>query len=176
MDTGCNFEMHLPYYFIFKLFRQLYLFFDYLFWVVFRYSLINGRNLEKAKSGNLVTILAKSNPTQIGSLLRPEQFIFKHKEYVDPIDFILKKDNVTFMAIFESEVWFSVMKNGENPYNLTVAVPFAFFWQYYKSEQILIVDHETLHKIASGSCKPNGNCILINNSGRCGSTLLNQVN
>ena len=175
MDTGCNFEMHLPYYFIFKLFRQLYLFFDYLFWVVFRYSLINGRNLEKAKFGNLVTVLAKSNPTQIGSLLRPEQFIFKHKEYVDPIDFILKKDNVTFMAIFESEVWFSVMKNDENPYNLTVAVPFAFFWQYYKSEQILIVDHETLHKIASGSCKPNGNCILINNSGRCGSTLLNQV-
>ena len=78
------------------------------------------------------------------------------------------------MAIFESEVWFSVVKNDENPYDLTV-VPFAFYWQFCKSEQILIIDHETLHKIASRSYKPNGNCILINMSGRSGSTLLNQV-
>ena len=155
MDTGCNFKMQPLHHIMFNLFRQLYLFFDSLFWVVFRYSLVNGRNLEKAKAGNLVTILAKSNPTQIGCFIRPEQFIFKHEKYVDSVEFILKKDNVTFMAIFESEVWFSVFKEDENPYDLTV-VPFAFYWQFCKSEQILIIDHETLHKVASRSSKPNG--------------------
>ena len=159
---------------MFKLFRQLYLFFDYLFWVIFRCSLINGRNFEKAKSGNLVIVLAKSNPTQIGCFIRPNQFIFKHKEYVDSVEFILKKDNVPFMAIFESEVWFSVTREDKNPYDLTV-VPFAFHWQFCKSEEILIIDHDTLHKVACTSSNLNGNCILINMSGRSGSTLLNQV-
>ena len=47
--------------------------------------------------------------------------------------------------------------------------------QFFKSKKILMVNHETLHKIAAKIDKLEGNCVLINNTGRCGSTLLCQV-
>ena len=47
--------------------------------------------------------------------------------------------------------------------------------QFFNAEKILIVDHATLHQIAQKLDKLQGNCILINNTGRCGSTLICQV-
>ena len=61
-----------------------------------------------------------------------------------------------------------------NVYDLKI-VPFAFLSQYLFAEKLLIVDISTLHEIASKLEGPKGNCIMINNIGRCGSTLLCQV-
>ena len=47
--------------------------------------------------------------------------------------------------------------------------------QFFKAKKILVVNHTTLHKIAEKIRKLEGNCVLINNTGRCGSTLLCQV-
>ena len=47
--------------------------------------------------------------------------------------------------------------------------------QFFNAEKILIVDHATLHQIAQKLDRLQGNCILINNTGRCGSTLICQV-
>ena len=53
--------------------------------------------------------------------------------------------------------------------------PFAFMSQFFNTEKILVVDHITLHQIAQKIDRLEGNCVLINNTGRCGSTLICQV-
>ena len=102
-----------------------------------------------------------------------DHFILKHEKYIDPEEFVLNNDFVTLMAISETKVWFSVSSK-RNVYGLE-KFPFAFMAQFWCSEKILILDHNSLHKIAEKCMGPSGNCILINNTGRCGSTLLNQV-
>ena len=86
---------------------------------------------------------------------------------------MLKNDNVTLMGASKNQVWFCVSPN-INVYDLKI-VPFAFLSQYLFAEKLLIVDISTLHEIASKLEGPKGNCIMINNIGRCGSTLLCQV-
>ena len=105
--------------------------------------------------------------------LRLEHFILRHEKYVNPEDYILNQDHVTLMAIDETQAWFSISTK-RNIYEMT-RFPFAFMSQFWCSEKILIVSHETLHQIAEKCVGPTGNCVLINNTGRCGSTLLNQV-
>ena len=92
---------------------------------------------------------------------------------MNPADFVLKNDQVTLMGVSESQAWFSVCS--KSVYDLNSGFPFAFMTQFFKSEKLLIVDHETLHEIAAEIGQLPGNCVLINNTGRCGSTLLCQV-
>ena len=109
---------------------------------------------------------------QIGSLTL-DHFILKHEKYINPEEFVLNNDFVTLMAISETKVWFSVSSK-INVYGLE-KFPFAFMAHFFCSEKLLILDHNSLHKIAGKCMGPSANCILINNTGRCGSTLLNQV-
>ena len=82
------------------------------------------------------------------------------------------------MAINETHAWFAVSQK-RNVYGLNTGeknqLPFVFMNQFYHPEKLLIVNHETLHEIAEKMGDLQGNCILINNTGRCGSTLLCQV-
>ena len=95
-----------------------------------------------------------------------------------PIEFVLQNDYVTLMAINETHAWFAVSQK-RNVYGLNTGeknqLPFVFMNQFYHPEKLLIVNHETLHEIAEKMGDLQGNCILINNTGRCGSTLLCQV-
>ena len=102
-----------------------------------------------------------------------KNFILKHDSYVDAEEFILNNDFVTLMGASETQAWFCVSPNFD-VYNLKL-VPFAFMAQYLYAEQLLIVDISILHQIAAKLDGPQGNCIMINNTGRCGSTLLCQV-
>ena len=61
-----------------------------------------------------------------------------------------------------------------NVYDAT-KIPFAFISQYLLSEKLLIVQHSTLHKISEAMTGLEGDCVLIHNTARCGSTLLCQV-
>ena len=82
------------------------------------------------------------------------------------------------MAIFETNAWFAVSQK-RNVYGLNTGeknqLPFVFMNQFYHPEKLLIVNLEILHEIADKMGDLQGNCILINNTGRCGSTLLCQV-
>ena len=113
------------------------------------------------------------NQILFSGTLTLEHFILRHEKYVNPEDYILNQDHVTLMSIDETQAWFSISTK-RNIYEMT-RFPFAFMSQFWCSEKILIVSHETLHQIAEKCEGPIGNCILINNTGRCGSTLLNQV-
>ena len=75
-----------------------------------------------------------------------------------------------FIKIFTQ----SVSSPLTNVYDAT-KIPFAFISQYLLSEKLLIVQHSTLHKISEAMTGLEGNCVLIHNTARCGSTLLCQV-
>ena len=77
------------------------------------------------------------------------------------------------MGMSETHAWFSVSPNVK-VYDARI-VPFAFISQYFNSEKLLIVQLTTLHKIAEKIPYLEGNCIMIHNTSRCGSTLLCQV-
>ena len=78
------------------------------------------------------------------------------------------------MGVTKTKAWFSVTESLSETFGLN-HYPFAFMSQYFNSQKILMVDHSTLHLIRKNIQKLQGNCILINNTGRCGSTLICQV-
>ena len=91
---------------------------------------------------------------------------------------IFQNDNVTLQGVSETHVWFCVTKNvpDKNVYT-TTTFPFAFMAQFFMANELIIISHETLHKLADEmNWSQNDNeLILINNTGRCGSTLLCQM-
>ena len=78
------------------------------------------------------------------------------------------------MGISQTEAWFSVTKT-KNVYDLS-KFQFAYIAQNLCCEKLLIVSHSALKRVAEKMTCLEGNCILINNTGRSGSTLLCQVN
>ena len=147
---------------------------DWVLDLVFGYSLVQGwqndRSNQITENGNLTLVLARGSSIFMGSLLL-EDYIAFHLKYVNPVECILYDDNVQLMALSKTHAWFSVMPNDEN----TNKYPFVFINQFWFTEQILIVDHKTLHAVAKKCYSPTGEYILISNTGRCGSTLLDRV-
>ena len=78
------------------------------------------------------------------------------------------------MGVTKTKAWFSVTESLSKTFGLN-HYPFAFMSQYFNSQKILMVDHSTLHLLCKNIQKLQENCILINNTGRCGSTLICQV-
>jgi hypothetical protein len=164
---------------VFKFFRCIYMVLDTISDTLFGYSLVNGwhhdRELAKAqldKSGHLVRVLGQGTPNPAG-MSNMIHFMLRHDDYIDPDDFVLNNDKVTLMGVNETQAWFSVTTSTD-VYGLG-KFPFVFMAHFFTSEKLLIVDHATLHRIADKLDDPQGNCILIANTGRSGSTLLCQV-
>ena len=161
---------------LFKILQWIYTILDYILEFTFRFSLIRGWKQNQivakknGKTGNVTRILARGSSIFMGSLLL-EDYILIHEEYVDPEECILNNDNVSLMAVSPTQAWFSIMPED----GATNKFPFFYINQFWFTEKILIVDHETLHQVAEFSKGPSEECILISNTGRCGSTLLNKV-
>ena len=147
---------------------------DWVLDLVFGYSLVQGwqndRSNQITENGNLTLVLARGSSIFMGSLLLEDYVVF-HLKYVNAVESILYDDNVQLMALSKTHAWFSVMPNDKN----TNKYPFVFINQFWFTEQILIVDHKTLHAVAKKCYSPTGEYILISNTGRCGSTLLDRV-
>ena len=166
---------------VFRVIRGLYLTLDFILDNLTGYSLVCGWKSERKNglqhSGHLVKILGRFNGSP-GTSSFPKHFIMRHEKYVDPVEFVLQNDHVTFMGITSTKAWFAV-SNKRDVYALSSdqpnQLPFAFMNQFFHPEKLLFVNHETLHLIAEKMGNLQGNCILINNTGRCGSTLLCQV-
>ena len=158
---------------IFKVVRIIYMIMDMFLWKVIGYSLVNGWKKERIKgTGHLVKIIERSteNPACQNFL---HNFILKHDSYIDPTEYVLQNDFVTLMGASETHAWFCVSPHF-NVYDLK-ASPYAFMAQFQHAEKLLIVDIFTIQEIASKMEGPKGNCIMINNTGRCSSKLLCQV-
>lgn len=162
---------------VFSFFRSIYLLLDSICSALFGYSLESGSKKDQQMAdecGHLVRIWGRGTGNPAGHT-NMENFILRHEAYVmDPVDFVRNNDKVTFMGADEKQAWFSVTKATDDVYD-TKKFPFAFIGQLMLSEKLLIVDHATLHRIADKLDSPSGNCIIMNNTGRSGSTLLCQV-
>ena len=160
---------------LFRLIRTLYSILDFISTTVFGYSLIHGR-IEKEKnaqlSGHLVKILGRCTDCPASQVFLDRNFILQHHSYVDPIDFVIHNDFVTLMGANKTHAWFCISPHFD-VYDSSI-IPFAFLAQYLNAQKLLIVDHATLHQIAE-KVQLRGKCIMINNTARCGSTLLCQI-
>ena len=150
---------------------------DFFLSTTIGYSLVHGWTEDQLKanhyhSGHLVRILGRGTANPASHVFL-DNFILRHEAYINPIYFVMNNDHVTLMGASKTHVWFSVSPN-YNVYTIG-KIPFAFLAQYLKSEQLLIVDHATAHKMAEQLNSPQGNCILVNNTARCGSTLICQI-
>ena len=164
---------------VFKVIRGLYLTLDFILDNFTGYSLVCGWKSERKNgSGHLVKICGRFNGSP-GTSSFPHHFILKHQKYVEnPAEFVLKNDHVTLMGVTSTKAWFAVTSTKKDVYALNDQpdqLPFAFMNQFYSPEKLFFVNHEVLHQIAEKMGDLQGNCILINNTGRCGSTLLCQV-
>ena len=162
---------------VFSVLRNIYNFIDYWLVVTIGYSLVHGWKSDQVKAkngqlGHLVKILGRGTANPASHVFL-DNFMLIHEAYIDPIQFVLTNDHVTLMGASKNQVWFSVSPNYD-VYHIG-KIPFAFMAQYLKSEKLLIVDHATLHRMAEQLNSPQGNCILINNTARCGSTLICQL-
>ena len=161
---------------LFKILQWIYTILDYLLEFLIGFSLVRGWkqnqivSKKNGKTGNVTRILARGSSIFMGSLLL-EDYVLIHEEYVDPEECILNNDNISLMAVSPTHAWFSIMPED----GATNRFPFFYINQFWFTEKILIVDHETLHQVAEFSKGPTKECILISNTGRCGSTLLNKV-
>ena len=158
---------------IFRIVRFVYMIVDLCLSKVTGYSLVNGWKSERINgSGHLVKIIERSSENPAGQNFL-HNFILKHDSYIDSTDYVLQNDFVTLMGASETHVWFCVSPNF-NVYNLKL-FSYAFMAQFQHAEKLLIVDMTTAIEIASKMEGPQGNCIMINNTGRCSSKLLCQV-
>ena len=161
-------------YFVFRILHFCYMTVDWFLDLVFGYSLVQGWQKDRfnqiTENGNLTLVLARGSSIFMGSLLLEDYIIF-HLKYVNPEECILYNDNVQLMALSKTHAWFSVMPNDVD----TNKYPFVFINQFWFTEQILVVDHKTLHEVAEKCFSPTRECVLISNTGRCGSTLLDRV-
>ena len=159
------------------------MFLDFILTSISSYSLVNGwksdrNNMSKKKNfGHLLSVIGRrwenlSVPRHF--LVDPSSFILRHECYIDPIEFVLNNDGVVLMGVSKNKAWFSITQSSADTFGLN-HYPFAFMAQFFKAEKLLMVDHATLHEIAEKIKQFDGNCIMINNTGRCGSTLICQV-
>lgn len=164
---------------VFKFIRSIYLILDFVLNLVIGYSLVHGWAKDKIKAknagnqGHLMKIIGRCTQNLAGTYY-PSNFMLRHESYIEnPIDFVLNNDNVTLMGMSKTKAWFCVTSDYDI-YNMD-KFPFAFINQFFNSEKLLMMDHATLHSIADSIEDLQGNCVIINNTGRCGSTLLCQM-
>ena len=80
------------------------------------------------------------------------------------------------IGVTPTHAWFCVADENEDIYD-TSRYPFVFISQYVASKSFIILTHETLHKLADEISfrDDKRNLILVDNTARCGSTLMCQM-
>ena len=54
----------------------------------------------------ITLIIGRGNPRPASQSFLETNFMLRHEAYVNPIDFVLKNDHVTFMGMSETHAWF----------------------------------------------------------------------
>ena len=87
---------------------------------------------------------------------------------------VMKTFLVYSLGVTPTHAWFCV--SDVDIYDTSI-YPFVFISQYVASKSFIIMTHETLHKLAAEISfeKDTRNLILVDNTARCGSTLMCQM-
>ena len=85
-----------------------------------------------------------------------EHFLYYHNEYVDP-RYVLQHDNIIIMGCSPTHVWFSVTDPNKPQENLLINrnSPFLYVGQLLFSQKLIIMTHESFHKLAQELGDPN---------------------
>eukprot|EP00095_Tigriopus_kingsejongensis_P004227 maker-scaffold74_size411160-snap-gene-3.20 protein:Tk04227 transcript:maker-scaffold74_size411160-snap-gene-3.20-mRNA-1 annotation:"hypothetical protein CAPTEDRAFT_213494" len=145
---------------------------------LFDYSLFDGLLTSEPKSASfdqsahLVRVVGRG-ALSFGAQHTLDNFVWIHQDYIHP-RYILENECVTFHGVDEHHVWFCVSKKVDVA-DLSKS-PFAFTLQFFAAEELIIMKHVDVHRLASemGPIGPD-KAYLITGTARCGSTLLSQM-
>merc|ERR1719186_988681 len=101
-----------------------------------------------------------------------DHFMLLHEDWVD-LDYILKQSNVTLYGVTRSHVLFCVTKPDVAVYSSSF--PFVFLGQHFSAEKLVVMPIEYFHQLADKMGDPTIPVTVLNNMGRCGSTLICQM-
>lgn len=124
------------------------------------------------KNGQLFDIKFRTGRHMVTHLTL-DNFLLKHNSFVDPFEMV-KGKNVILMGFTSTSAYFSVTDPTVNLWDVT-KFPFMFMFQNVMSRQILVVSHDTFHKIAKRYGEPKVQTTMMNMTTRCGSTLVCQM-
>ncbi len=165
---------------VFSVVRWLYMTITDILDTLTGYSLVEGWEEERRqarsrfdKSGHVVRVLARAS-AHISGFGGLENFLFRHEAFVDPADYVLNNANVTLMGVSQSQVWFCITEPEVSVFGLG-KFPFAYMAQFFMAKKILFIPISSLKQLGEKVGDPTGDCVMINNTGRCGSTLLCQM-
>ena len=98
---------------IFAIMRNVYMILDYILITLFKYSLVNGWisdqiMAKKKNQGHLMRILNRKTENLLVprhfAAISPADFLLRHEDYIDPVEYVLNCDNVVLMGVSKSKV------------------------------------------------------------------------
>ncbi|CAM6054407.1 unnamed protein product [Sphagnum tenellum] len=104
-----------------------------------------------------------------------ENFVYYHVKYVHP-RYILEHDNITMYGITPTHAFFCVTHDPTKNVNDIAVGPFVALSQFIFAQQLIVVPHSTLHRLAEEVGDPTDRTVsIMDMTGRCGSTLICQM-
>jgi len=159
------FLVHLPLLYLVRMMDSLVTCFT-------QYSLLYGKRSHSEKKCQVVKILWRSSyfPFYLPSL---DNYMTIHSDWVDT-SLILSAEHVTLLGVNQTHAWFCVTDPAVDVYSSS-AGPFVFANQYFLADRLVIVTLDTLHQMADCAGDPTVPVTILDNMGRCGSTMVCKV-
>lgn len=136
-----------------------------------QYSLLHGRKryMSSEKKCQLVRILWRSNYTPFykHSL---DNYMTIHEDWIDT-EYVLANNSVTLQGVSSTHAWFCVPDPSVDVYSPDL-FPFVFVNQYLMAEKLVVVSLDVFHQMADSVGDPKVPVTILNNMGRCGSTMV----
>ena len=98
---------------IFTVIRNIYMILDYILITLSKYSLVNGwisdQVMAKKKNlGHLMRIVSRKTENLLVprhfAAISPSDFLLRHEDYIDPVEYVLNCDNVVLMGVSKTKV------------------------------------------------------------------------
>lgn len=162
---------------VFLAIRWVFMTLDWLIDLITGYSLHHGTREERERfkqsfehGAHYVDIVGRF-PFSPYLRTQPKWHLLRHHSYGNPRE-LMENDNITLKGVTPTHAWFVVSK--EDVFEMNT--PFSWITQFFKPYQFVIVSHKTLHRLASEYPANDGRkLVLIDNTARCGSTLMCQI-
>ncbi len=132
---------------------------DYVLDTLVGYKLSEGSRQERLQaarsydhSAQVATILGRG---AYSNMIRHQlhNFCLLHERYVHPRH-VLAHDHITLHGITPTHVFFCVLPPGSKSVYDTTANPFVWVKQFFGAEELVIMSHESFHRLAAEAGDP----------------------
>ena len=166
------------YYIIFWLLKTIVTIAERIIDLLTGWSLFHGSVEERKKSeifghsAHVMTVIAKGRYSSIVTHT-DSHFFCQHKEYVNPIKILERKDIFMF-GVTQAHAMFAVIDPTVNLYN-TTEHPFIFMDFFNHTKELILLPLKHAHHLADKAGDPKVKVCLVGMTARCGSTLIAQA-